>query len=66
MITISFAGLFIVVVKLLGLLVVAAFSAVIVLWPVSEQPVSKTQKVIFAIVNIIAALIMFGIVKFTA
>lgn len=64
MIEVSIASLFIVVVKLLGLIVVAIFSAVIVLWPVSEQPVSKTQKVIFAIVNIIAALIMFGVIKF--
>lgn len=65
MFAISLSGLFITVAKLMCLIVVAAFSALTVLWPVSKQPISKTQKVIFAILNVIMALFLFGAIKLT-
>ena len=64
MITISLAGFLLVLAKMVAVGLIMLFSAIIILWPINDQKVSKTQKVIYAVVNVAAALVMFGIVKF--
>ena len=64
MITISLAGFMLVLAKMASVVLIMLFSAMIILWPINDQPVSKTQKVIYGIVNIIAALFVFGVIQF--
>jgi len=65
MITISLAGLMLFFAKMVSIAMIMLFSAMIILWPINDQPVSKTQKVIYGIVNIIAAFCVFGVIQFT-
>lgn len=66
MITISLAGLGIVLLKIMALMLIMLFSAIIILWPVNDSPISLTQKIVYVGFNIVAALVIFGAVQFTA
>jgi hypothetical protein len=64
MITISLATVGLALMKMCVLLFIMAIGAMIILWPVNDKPVSKTQKVIFAVYSICAALTVFGVIRF--
>ena len=66
MFTVSVASLMLLLAKFIAVGLIMLFSAMILLWPINDQKVSKTQKVIYCIVNIIAALCIFGVIKFSA
>ena len=64
MITISFAAFGLLFLKVAGAAFFLAIGAVVILWPVNDQPTSKTQKVIFAVYSICTALTIFGVIRF--
>ena len=66
MITISLAGLGMFLMKLAALLIIMIFSAMIILWPVNDKPISMMQKIVYAGFCIVTALVIFGAIQFTA
>jgi hypothetical protein len=46
--------------KVVALIPIALFVAMLTLWPINDQPVSRTQKTIFAVVMLVIAALMFG------
>lgn len=66
MITFSLMGVIAVLLKIISVILIMVFGALIILWPVNDKPISITQKIVFAVFSIVTALIVFGVIQFTA
>lgn len=63
---ISISAAFLILFKLAIIILVAGFSATIVLWPINDQPTSKGQWLVWSVVNIFMFCVMFEFITFKA
>lgn len=65
MITISLISAGIFILKFMAVVISMLFGGMIILWPINDKPVSKTQKAIFAVFSVSVAAMIFGVIQFT-
>ena len=59
-VTISIATIF----KIMGLIPIGMFVSLFTLWPINDRPASKTRKIVFAVIMLVIATLMFGPLSF--
>ena len=63
---ISISAVFLILFKLSIIILVAGFSATMILWPINDQPTSKGQWIVWSIINMFMVCVIFGFITFKA
>jgi hypothetical protein len=66
MITLSLLAIGQFAARVIAVLLIMLFGAMIFLWPINDGKISKTQKILYGIFSAISAMCIFGVIKFSA